>query len=117
MHHQPNPIPTPELALSQWPISLSHVSRQPETRCHPRHQSPLFNSLALKGVGGTSELLGGPPFSLESSGIPQVSQPQAELTSPPEIWVQRGGRGGVYLANPKSGLAGLCLWGRVPTGY
>lgn len=51
---------------------------------------------------GTSELLGGPPFSLESSGIPQDSQFEADLTSTSGI---KGGRGHVYLVNPKSGLA------------
>lgn len=56
---------------------------------------------------GTSGLLGGSPFSLESSGIPNISQPGAELTNPSEIWAQRGSRGSVSLVNPRPGLG---LW-------
>lgn len=47
---------------------------------------------------------------------PQDSQHEAELTSPSNLGSE-GGRGRVYLVNPKSGLSRPALWGSVPSGY
>lgn len=87
------------------------------TRWQLRHQKLPPSTLTLKECMGTSGLLGGSPFSLESSGIPHISQPGAELTNRSEIWAQRGSRGSVCLVNPKSGLDLAWASGGVQRGY